>query len=233
MEAIILAGGMGTRLQDLFPDRPKGLVPVADKPFLHWQFSQLEKAGVQHVHIAAGYLADAIKTWLEAHESPLTITLSAEPEPMGTGGGIKFVESYLSDDCFLVLNGDSISPNLELDILKRTHIESGALVTLSTTPIVDAGRYGTVVPDANGWVTEFLEKTDRKKGLISTGVYVANRDLFKEIPEAEEYSLETQLFPKLASEKRLFSLECVPPLLDMGTPEGRKEMEHYLEVHGL
>lgn len=230
MEAVILAGGLGTRLQDLFPDRPKGLVPILGKPFLHWQLMWLQTQGVSHVHIAGGYLADAIRSWMNSYRTDLKVTLSAEPEPLGTGGGLKFIESYLEQDQFFVLNGDSLAPGLIFSDLVASH---NALISLAVTPIQDAGRYGTVEVGEENRIKVFLEKEPRENGLISAGVYLAGKNLFDEMPDDRVFSLERDVFPRLAEQDRMLAFHCPPPLLDMGTPAGLKEMEAYLDEHGL
>lgn len=113
-QAVILLGGKGTRIQSLYSDRPKALVPVCGRPILAWQVDWLKAHGFTHVHLAAGYMADALQQWRrqQAYEE-ITISLSTEPGPLGTGGAIKFIEPWLVSDSVTVLNGDSLTPNLD------------------------------------------------------------------------------------------------------------------------
>ena len=109
MQAIILCGGRGTRLNTLYSDRPKILVPVAGRPFIEWQLEWLARMGITDIHLAGGYKADVLQQWLSAIKEH-HITLSTEPGPLGTGGGLKFVEPWFRSDPLLVLNGDSLAP---------------------------------------------------------------------------------------------------------------------------
>lgn len=233
MQAVLLAGGLGTRLRSQYPDRPKALVPIAGKPFLEWQMEWLARGGVSDVHIAAGHLAEVLVGWLAGRpESALRITLSAEPAPLGTAGGLRYVEPHLRSDPFLVLNGDSLLPNLDFQSLEKTAADfpmigkSGAV--LAVTCVNEAGRYGTVEFDDAGLVTAFREKARRKAGWINGGVYLMRRAILNSIEPGKNLSIETDIFPELALAGLLGVFRAEPPLLDMGTPEGITAMESFL-----
>jgi D-glycero-alpha-D-manno-heptose 1-phosphate guanylyltransferase len=120
-QAVILLGGQGTRLAARFPDLPKALVPVHGRPFLEWQLDWLRRGGSTQVLLAAGHKADVLEKYLAARKADgLSIVLSREPEPRGTGGALKFVEKQISTDLFLVLNGDSLTPNLDFSTVWKT-----------------------------------------------------------------------------------------------------------------
>ena len=124
-QAVILLGGKGTRIQSLYADRPKCLVPVAGKPFLLWQMEWLQAAGFERVHLAAGYMADVLISWLETHPfADMYITLSVEEQPLGTGGALLYARDYLEDETFFVLNGDSLAPKLDFQALEKAHQKS-------------------------------------------------------------------------------------------------------------
>jgi NDP-sugar pyrophosphorylase family protein len=249
VQAVILAGGKGTRIHALHPDRPKALIPIAGKPFLQWQLEWLARGGVRDVHIAAGYKAEALKKWLivssisqiPSSQFPvscvqfpvsgfsLSLSLSAEPHPLGTGGGLKFVEPFLLGDPFLVLNGDSLMPNLNFNGLKRAHgIFSNVWTTMAITQIQNAGRYGAVEFGEDGTITAFREKASRDAGWINGGVYLMNRQMLEAIEAGTNTSIETEVFPALAQRGLLRIFRTAPPLLDMGTPEGIRAMERFL-----
>jgi NDP-sugar pyrophosphorylase family protein len=156
------------------------------------------------------------------------LTVSAEPVALGTGGGLKFAAPFIRSDPFLVLNGDSLMPNLEFAGLERMRLQTGAAITLAATRIRDAGRYGTVEFGPDSRITAFREKAARTEGWINGGVYLVERRVLADIPEGEAFSLETQLFPALAAKGLIAACPSAPPLLDMGTPEGIAAMEEYL-----
>ena len=245
MQAIILCGGKGTRLSALYSDRPKILVPIAGRPFLEWQFEWLGNAGITDIHLAAGYKADVLadyatrvqgsafarratsdKSGFRIQNLPFHVSLSTEPSPLGTGGGLKFVEPWVRSDPFLVLNGDSLSPNLDFRSLQAAHREA---VTIAVTKIGEAGRYGTVEFDGTGRVTAFLEKAPRESGWINAGVYLIDRAVLAAIPADRTLSIETDVFPELVRLGRVRASPTAPPMLDMGTPAGIAALETYLQ----
>ena len=228
MQAIILLGGKGTRLQGLFPDRPKALAPIAGYPFLEWQLAWLARHGIHDAHLAAGHLAQAIRNWVASTPLKSKITVSAEPSPLGTGGGLKFTEPFIRTDPFLILNGDSLLPNLDFQALADAGKKPGVLSTLAITRIESAGRYGTVEFDAHKRVSAFREKAVHTSGWINGGVYLARRTLLTRINPGKLVSLETDVFPALCAEGQLGVFLSEPPLLDMGTPDGIQTMERYL-----
>ena len=234
MQAIILAGGQGTRLRTLHPDTPKALVPIAGKPFLQWQLEWLARGGVTDFHIAAGHLAEQIETWTK-HQSSFQITVSREPQALGTGGGLKYVEPFIRSDPFYVINGDSLMPNLDFQSLENFHRNFPMIgnnpatrTTIAVSRIESAGRYGTVEFDARGTITAFREKAGRDAGWINGGVYLMGRETLKDIPADTNISIETGIVPMLVTEGRVAAFRGEPPMLDMGTPDGIRAMENYL-----
>ena len=252
MQAIILAGGAGTRLQALFADRPKILVPIAGRPFLEWQLEWFGRNGITDIHIAGGIKADVLKEWLKVrgtvaegreqkdHTSLFTIhtslftfhvSLSSEPRPLGTGGGLKFVEPWIQTSPCLVVNGDSLLPNLNLKDLTEHHARSSCSITLAITHIEDAARFGTVKVDDTGHITAFLEKAAVAAGWVNGGVYVVNKEILDTIPTDRTVSIERDIFPTFADRHLLGAFSCPTPLLDMGTAEGIESMERFLADH--
>ena len=188
MQAIILAGGQGTRLREMYPDRPKALVPILNQPFISWQLKWLASAGIHAVHIAAGYMASAIRDWIPSNAPKnMTVTLSEEPSALGTAGGLKHIENHIQTNPFVVVNGDSLLPNLDWHEFMETHRLSSAAVTLAVTEVNEAGRYGTVEFDASNLVTAFLEKTERKSGWINGGLYIMNQETMRHIAPDQSF----------------------------------------------
>lgn len=229
-QAVILLGGKGTRLTPLYPDRPKALVPVASRPFLQWQIEWLARNDVTDLHLAAGHMATPLQEWITAHDP--SATLSVEPTPLGTAGGLKFVEPFLRSDPFLVLNGDSLLPALDFQALEKAHRNnSKTWITIAVTPIEESGRYGTVEFDTAGHVTVFREKAEHRAGWINGGIYLMSRQALSDIQPGRPVSIETDLFPTLVQQGRIQALTTTPPLLDMGTPDGLSAMEDWLYRH--
>jgi NDP-sugar pyrophosphorylase family protein len=242
MQAIVLCGGKGTRLSALYADRPKILAPVADRAFIEWQLEWFARGGVTDIHLAGGYMADVLRGWLESHTlatpgisgyslryagEHLRVTISEETVPLGTGGGLKFVESFIRSDPFFVVNGDSLMPNLDFEAMAHQPAQAGGEIALAVTRIEESGRYGTVEFDGDKRISVFREKASRTEGWINGGVYLIPRAVLSDIPAEKAVSIETDLFPAFAGTGRLRAFPVGPPLLDMGTPEGISSMTEY------
>jgi mannose-1-phosphate guanylyltransferase len=230
LQAVILVGGKGTRISALFPDVPKALVPVAGKPFIERQIDWLAANGVSDIHLAAGHKAGILREWTAGFHRPgINITLSVEPEPLGTGGGLRYVLDHIRSDPFFVLNGDSLMPNLRLGVMALDQRKRTTSVTIAITRIEHAGRYGTVEFSKDGMVTAFLEKADRASGWINGGVYLMDRHVVNAIEYGRNSSMETDIFPSLAAQGRISAFHADPPLLDMGTPDGLAALEQFVK----
>jgi len=227
-QAIILLGGRGTRLNALFPDLPKALAPIAGRPFLAWQLDWLFANKVERVLLAAGYMGDKIKNWIKRQPFKDRVSVSIEPAPLGTGGALKYLANILGQNPFWTLNGDSLLPKLDYQQMEEAHRKSGALATIAVTAIEDSGRYGTVSFDNNGGIINFNEKGKSGAGWINAGIYLLEPSILSSISPNKNVSIETEVFPRLASEGKSFVFQAKPPLLDMGTPEGLKNMAAYL-----
>ena len=232
-KAVILLGGKGTRLSGLFPDLPKALVPVAGRPFLAWQLDWLFSRGFSTVLLAAGYMGDKIREWVRQQSFNDRVSVSIEPEPLGTGGALKYLAATIGKNLFLTLNGDSLLPKLDYQQMEETHRKSGALATIAVTSIEDSGRYGAVLFDNKGKIIRFEEKKSSDAGWINAGIYLFEPAVLSAINPNKNVSIENEVFPSLAAEGKLFVFQAKPPLLDMGTPEGLKNMEKSIQGHPL
>lgn len=227
---MILLGGRGTRIQGLYPDRPKALVPVAGKAILQWQIEWLLDAGISRVHLAAGHMSDKLEEWLKTGPVPdADITIATEPEPMGTGGALKWNLPHVGRSPFLAVNGDSLAPELDFTYMLDAHNSTDdAEVTMAVAEIRSADRYGTVEFDDVGRITAFREKEPREHGWINAGVYLMNTSVLDDIEDGKCVSLENEVFPELSRTGTLFAHRTDGRLLDMGTEDGLKAMEEYL-----
>ncbi len=228
--AIILAGGLGTRLRALYPDRPKALVPIRGRPFIAWMRDWLRAQGVERIHLAAGHLAGQLVEWA-ARQGDSHLTVSHEPEPLGTGGGLRYALERVPGAELLVLNGDSFVPELALRGWLAEPMATAAACAIAVAPIGTPGRYGSVQFDERNRIEAFLEKAERPAGWVNAGVYRMRRAALEAAPGAANFSLEHDLFPALARAGRLLAHPVPPPLLDMGTPEGIRALEEGLDAH--
>lgn len=228
MQAIILCGGRGTRLSALYPDRPKALVPVAGKPFLEWQIDWLLNNNIQSIFLASGYIGNRVQDWVQEQTFKKCVAVSVEPEPLGTGGALKYLAETIGDNLFFTLNGDSLLPKINFQEMEKAHRKSGALGTIAVTRIEDSARYGTVTFDNNGKILNFNEKGKSGPGWINAGIYLLEPSVLSVISPNKNVSLENEVFQDLTAEGNLLVFQAQPPLLDMGTPEGLQAMEQYL-----
>jgi D-glycero-alpha-D-manno-heptose 1-phosphate guanylyltransferase len=219
LPAVLLVGGLGTRLQSVVPGMPKPLAPVGKKSFLHLLVRQLQSQGIRDLVMCTGYLSDQIEKELgDGRDWGVAIRYSKELQPLGTGGAVKLAERYLpADSDFLVMNGDSF---LELDFRQflRFHREHRGLMSMAVRGVSDAARYGTVQLDTFHRVVDFHEKTGAQAaGIVNGGVYVFDRAVLRHIPDGPA-SLEKDVFPRLLAEG-IYGFEQHGLFIDIGTPE--------------
>jgi NDP-sugar pyrophosphorylase family protein len=223
---------LGTRISHLYPELPKALIPIAGKPFVVWLIEWLQGGGIESVHFAAGHLADELVVFVNRlAKSGEGVTIAREDRPLGTAGALKFAHAYICSDPFLVVNGDSMLPQLDFSALERSHHESDALATLVVTRVERAGQYGTVIFGEDGLLTTFREKRDNTAGWVNGGVYIVDADVMGRIQPGVKTSLETQVFPELARAGAIRAFPTEPPLLDIGTPKGVVATESYFRRH--
>lgn len=217
LEAIILAGGLGTRLASTIPGLPKALAPIQGVAFLDLMLNQLKETGlVSKAVLAVGFRSEAVVKHFEGKSTPIPIDFSIETSPLGTGGAILEALPKTSGDTVLILNGDCFC-DLSFSEFYRTHLEKQADLTLAVLHSKDLSRYGSVCFKKNGRVSEFIEKTpDKKEGFLSAGIYVAERKVFAPFARGV-WSIETDLFPRMLS-NRMFVYPHQGTFLDIGTP---------------
>jgi mannose-1-phosphate guanylyltransferase len=218
MQALILAGGEGTRLRPLTYTVPKPVLPLAGRPHVAYVIDWLRGHGVDDVVISCGHLADAVRSVMREVEG-MRVRYAEEPEARGTAGAIRFAEDLLADR-FLVLNGDCLC-DLDLTALLDQHERTGARATIALYPVEDPSAYGLVRREPDGAITDFLEKPDPAEidtDEINAGVYLLARSVLDEIPPGREVSIEREVFPKLVG-NGLFGVRLEGYWIDIGTPE--------------
>lgn len=215
--AVILAGGLGTRLRTVVSDRPKVLAEVAGRPFLGYLLDRLAAVGVQRVVLCTGYLAELVNSTFGENYRGVELVYSREEQPLGTGGALRLALPLIDSDPVLVLNGDSFC-NANLKVFCDRHIRAGAKASLVLTRVPDVGRYGVVDTDAVGAVTSFVEKGERQgEGLINAGIYLLSRTMLATIPATGAVSLEREIFPQWIG-KGLYAFSQPARFIDIGIP---------------
>lgn len=234
-EAIILAGGLGTRLRSVMSDVPKCMAPVAGKPFLHYVLDFLQNSGVQHFVISVGYLHEMIEEYLFKNYGQLNYTLSLEKEPLGTGGAIRLASDKCSEKNVLICNGDTLY-KIDVSALSKLHEEMNAACTLSLKPMHYFDRYGAVELNEDHSIKSFKEKQYYTSGLINGGVYALNREKFLKENLPEKFSFEKDYLEKNVKNNdhekpKLYGIIQDDYFIDIGIPEdyekAQKELLNY------
>lgn len=196
--AVILAGGLGTRLRPLTNLCPKPALPVVNIPLVGHQLLWLAREGIERARVAAGYGAEKLEAALAKRDWGLRVDVVVEPQPLDTAGGIKFAADHL-DEPFVATNGD-ILLNAPLQAMAQAHFAAGAVATILLRKVADVSSFGLVVRDDRGLVTRFLEKQPSDptgQNTVNAGVYLLAPDVLDFIPAFQSWSVERQLFPDL------------------------------------
>jgi len=219
MKAVLLVGGLGTRLRSVVPSLPKALASVGDRPFLELLVRQLSQQGIRRLVMCTGHLAEQIQdTFRDGRDFGVEIAYSMETVQMGTAGALKLARHYVRDEPeFLVLNGDSFV-DVDFGELIDFHRKHDGVATMAVVPVENASRYGTVRMGAGARVLKFVEKTgENEPGIINAGVYVFSSAVFELIAEGPA-SLERDIFPQLV-ERGVYAAEQQGMFIDIGTPD--------------
>lgn len=214
MEAIVLAGGLGTRLRSVVSDIPKPMAPIHDKPFLTYILRYLKKHGIDRIILAVGYRWEVIKEYFGTEFDGIELIYSLEEEPLGTGGAIKQALDKTMGEEVLIINGDTFF-NIDLTTLSLNK-DSGMLICLKQMEKID--RYGCVEVNALGTVESFAEKEYRKNGNINGGIYLSRKNIFNNYELNEHFSFEEFIqknFKGLNISAKVFT----DYFIDIGIPE--------------
>jgi len=220
LKAILLVGGLGTRLRSVVPSTPKVLASIGERSFLELLVRRLRSQGISHLVMCTGYLADQIESKFgDGRAWDVSIEYSNEEMPLGTAGAVKLAKRFLAHTPeFLVLNGDSFLEVNFQSLMAFHQQHDGAVVTMAVLRVENASRYGTVHLDASGRVTGFAEKTGSEiPGIVNGGIYVFNHSVLQHIPEGPA-SLERDVFPRLI-DQGVYAQEQDGMFIDIGTPQ--------------
>jgi NDP-sugar pyrophosphorylase family protein len=229
MKAILLAGGQGTRLRPLTINTPKPIVPIFNRPFLHYQIDRIRQVPeIDEVVLSLNYQPDTVERVLgDGADLGVGLRYAVEPEPLGTGGAVKFAAGSLTD-AVVVFNGDVLT-QIDLAAVIDLHRRRRARATIVLTPVENPAAYGLVETDSDGNVRRFLEKPrpdEITTNLINAGIYVLDPATFEHIPDGVPWSIERKYFPLLVDRNETFVAYVYDGYwIDIGTPE------KYIQVH--
>lgn len=225
-EAIILAGGFGTRLQSVVSDVPKPMAPVNSEPFLNYIFDYLKFFKMEHVVLSTGYLSEKISQYYLDEFRGMKISYTKEELPLGTGGGIRLAMEKCTTNEVLVLNGDSFF-DVNLNLYFHEHDKKKADCSLALREVKNASRYGTIKLGNGNTIDSFNEKDNlNQPGLINGGVYILKKDVFVNKTQADQaFSIEKDFFEKRIQEVTIFGYEYDGYFIDIGIPEDYKKAQ--------
>lgn len=218
MEAIILAGGMGTRLRSVITNMPKAMAPIGDNPFLFYILNWLKKNKITRVILAVGYKSELIKKEFGENFHSIELVYSNEETLLGTGGAISLAMEKLKGDQFFIINGDTFF-NINLDDFLTFHQTGRFDFSIGLKPMKNFERYGTINLDKNKKILRFDEKLPKNKGLINGGVYFANQSISKYFPTTAKFSFETDFMEKMVTELSFGGFINDNYFIDIGIPE--------------
>lgn len=231
VDVLVLAGGLGTRIQPVLGDVPKLLAPISGQPYLYYLLNWLRRYGANRVVLGLGHHAQAIVDYLQHHPPDgLKVDVVIEPRPLGTGGAIRFAADQLRSDPVIVMNGDSFA-EADLCALLTRHAACDSPGTILCAEVEDGGRYGRVMVNGKGRIEGFVEKDANYKGraCVNAGIYVFSQSMLKSIAARDVASLEHEIFARLPAGS-LGAFVGDFKFIDIGTPESLVRANSDLEA---
>jgi histidinol-phosphate phosphatase family protein len=226
--AVVLAGGLGTRLAGVLEDRPKVLAPVGGRRFLAYLLDQLADAGFRDVILCTGHLGEQVQEAFGRRFRRLHLAYSQERRPLGTGGAVRNALALLEGDNCLVVNGDSYC-EVDLGAFLGWSRRVGARASLVLTQVADQARFGQIECDSGHRILRFAEKSNSGSGWINAGIYALSRQLISQIPGERAVSLERECFPWWAKDG-MFGYRAGGRFLDIGTPESLENAQAFFRT---
>jgi D-glycero-alpha-D-manno-heptose 1-phosphate guanylyltransferase len=216
-EALILVGGLGTRLKSVISDLPKPMADVSGRPFLAYLLDYCHEQNIKRVVLCAGYKHEAISAYFGSSYKNLELLYSIEDEPLGTGGALQKGLDLLQSPTVLFLNGDSIC-EVSIAEMGSFYANHKADIVLAVKRMTNFDRYGTVVYEQNR-VIHFEEKKPLKEGFINVGVMLLNAELVKQLAPAPKFSFERDILENYTQTLNIFAFETQDYFIDIGIPE--------------
>jgi len=231
-EAIILAGGLGTRFRSVIKDIPKPMADICGRPFLSYIFDFLSNQGIEKVVLSVGYKWETIKNYFGDQYENMKLEYAVEDKTLGTGGGLKNALKHVLSEEVFVLNGDSIF-NIDFHLFYSLHKKKNSKLSLALKMMENTERYGIVEIDENNRIVSFLEKGIKTKGLINGGVYLMNKEFFLSSAPEGCFSLEKDFLERYYREYEFFGFPFDGFFIDIGIPEdyerAKKEFERFTD----
>jgi len=222
--ALILCGGLGTRLRPVVGDLPKVLAQVAGHPYIDHVMTYLRTQGIVDTVLCTGYGAEEVAHYSgDGSRWGVRVRYSVEDAPLGTAGAVKHAESLIQSNPFIVLNGDSMI-RADLPALVKFHERKDALITLVLTQVEDMTRYGSVQLGDDRSIKGFREKGQSGGGFINAGIYSMDRRILEAIPPERKVSLELEVLPIFAG-RGMYGMSVADSFIDIGTPEAYSEAQ--------
>jgi D-glycero-alpha-D-manno-heptose 1-phosphate guanylyltransferase len=218
-DAVILAGGLGTRLRSAVSDLPKCMAPVGGKPFLYYQLLYLSRFSfIKKIILSLGYKHEVVVNWLSRlHEFEFEYVCSIEDTPLGTGGAIKKALTHTAGENILILNGDTLF-DIDMNLFVKQHSEHNAWISTALKPMKNFERYGNVEVNSQSIITEFKEKNHCSAGQINGGIYLlSDKELINSFPE--KFSFETEILQQQVRHSKIYGFIHNRYFIDIGIPE--------------
>lgn len=224
-EAIVLAGGIGSRLKSVVHDKPKPMAIVNGKPFLEYLLKYLSKNGITHVILSVGFKAEQIQEYFGNKYSNIEVSYAVEKEPLGTGGGIRLALQKVKSGNVFIVNGDTLF-NVNLRKLEKFHSLNSAHCSIALKEVEDGSRYGTITTNQSGKILSFEEKTEGKnKAFINGGTYLISKESFINNVFPEKFSFEKDFLEKYNAEGKFYGILFNEYFIDIGIPETFKQAQ--------
>ncbi len=227
-EAVILAGGLGTRLKSVIKDIPKPMAEICRRPFLSYILDYLNNQGIKRVILSVGYKWKVIKDFFGSQYKNLELEYAIEDKPLGTGGGLKNALKYVCKEEVFVLNGDTFF-DIDLNLFYNLHKSKNSKLSIALKKTENTERYGIVEIDENNRIVSFLEKKKGGSGFINGGIYLLNKKFFNAVMQENNFSLEKDFLERYFREYEFFGFPFDGLFVDIGIPEDYEKAKNYLK----
>jgi D-glycero-alpha-D-manno-heptose 1-phosphate guanylyltransferase len=217
-EAIILAGGLGTRLKSLIKNVPKSIAPVAGRPFLYYVLKQLKQQKIERLIFSLGYKHEMIEEYLWEWGDEFEMAFAIEDEPLGTGGGLRDAAEMMNQQNAFVLNADTFY-DVDLALMDKQHQQLQSHLTIALKPMKNFNRYGIVEIDADKNIIGFKEKQQTAEGLINGGIYLMNKSIMTDFKFPKKFSFEKDFLETHYNFLQFHSFVSDTYFIDIGVPE--------------